>query len=111
MPRRSSVGHIDPKSNFGGPVSTGRQRVLILGGTQFIGRLMVNELLRAGHEVYILHRKSRHPFSKRVHNLVADRNDTASLRKAVANMRFDAVYDNVYDWERGTTSAHIEASA
>jgi 2'-hydroxyisoflavone reductase len=111
MPRRSSVGHLDSKSHFGGPMSSSRQKVLLVGGTQFIGRLMVNELLRAGHEVYILHRKSRHPFSKRVHNLMADRNDAASLRKSIGSTRFDAVYDNAYDWERGTTSAHVEATA
>ncbi|MBV8895216.1 MAG: NAD-dependent epimerase/dehydratase family protein [Acidobacteriaceae bacterium] len=88
------------------------KRILVIGGTRFIGRLLVTELLHRGHEVYILHRRSRHPFSKRVHNLVADRNDIASLRKAVAATRFDAVYDNVYDWDHGgTTASHVEATA
>ena len=87
------------------------KRILVIGGTNFIGRLLVPELLHRGHEVYILHRRSRHPFSKRVHNLVADRNDAAALRKAIAAVRFDAVYDNVYDWERGTTSTQVEATA
>ena len=111
MPRRSSVAQLDSKSNFGAPMNSGRKRVLIIGGTHFIGRLMVNELSRAGHEIYILHRRPRHPFSKRVHNLVADRNDPVSVRKAVGATRFDAVYDNAYDWERGTTSGQIEAAA
>jgi nucleoside-diphosphate-sugar epimerase len=87
------------------------KRILVIGGTQFIGRLLVTELLHRGHEVFVLHRKSRHPFSKRVHNLVADRNDAASVRKALGAIRFDAVYDNVYDWEHGTTSAQVEAVA
>jgi nucleoside-diphosphate-sugar epimerase len=87
------------------------KRVLVIGGTQFIGRLMVNQLLREGHEVYILHRKPRHQFSKRVHNLVGDRNDAATVRKAVGTVQFDAVYDNVYDWQHGTTSAQVEATA
>jgi 2'-hydroxyisoflavone reductase len=87
------------------------RRILVIGGTQFIGRLLVQELLHAGHEVYILHRKARHGFSKRVHNLVADRNDAASVRSAVGSTRFDAVYDNVYDWEHGTTGAQVEATA
>jgi nucleoside-diphosphate-sugar epimerase len=87
------------------------KRILVIGGTQFIGRLLVTELLHRGHEVYILHRRSRHPFSKRVHNLVADRNEIASVRKAVGATRFDVVYDNVYDWERGTTAAQVEATA
>jgi nucleoside-diphosphate-sugar epimerase len=87
------------------------KRILIIGGTQFIGRLLVTELLHRGHEVFVLHRKPRHPFSKRVHNLIADRSDAASVRKAVGAIRFDAVYDNVYDWEHGTTAAQVEATA
>jgi 2'-hydroxyisoflavone reductase len=111
MPRRPSVAHSNPKGSVRGSPESARQKILVIGGTKFIGRLMVDELSRAGHEVYILHRKSRHPFSKRVHNLIADRNDAVSVRKAVGNIRFDAVYDNVYDWERATTSAQIEATA
>lgn len=87
------------------------KRILVIGGTQFIGRLLVQELLRAGHEVHILHRQALHPFSKRVRNLVADRNDAASVRSAVGSTRFDAVYDNAYDWEHGTTGAQVEATA
>ncbi|MGA8025995.1 MAG: NAD-dependent epimerase/dehydratase family protein [Bryobacteraceae bacterium] len=87
------------------------KRVLVIGGTKFIGRLLVEDLARAGHEVYILHRKSRHSLGKRVHNLVADRNDAAAVRKAVGAIRFDAVYDNAYDWERGTTASQVEATA
>lgn len=87
------------------------RRVLVIGGTQFIGRWLVAALLRAGHEVYLLHRRSRNPFGRRVHNLVADRNDAATVRKAVAATRFDAVYDNAYDWEHGTTGAQVEATA
>jgi nucleoside-diphosphate-sugar epimerase len=87
------------------------QRVLIIGGTQFIGRLLVENLTKAGHDIHILHRKPEHPFGRRVHNLVADRNDANSVRNAVGNARFDAVYDLAYDWERGTTCAQVEATA
>lgn len=87
------------------------QRVLIIGGTQFIGRQLVESLLKTGHEVSILHRTSEHPFGRRVHNLIADRNDPDTVREAVGKTRFDAVYDIAYDWERGTTSAQVEATA
>ena len=87
------------------------KRILVIGGTQFIGRLLVEELVRAGHDVYLLHRKPKHPFSRRVHNMVADRNDAGSVRTAVGSVRFDAVYDNAYDWEHGTTGAQVEATA
>ena len=77
----------------------------------FIGRLLVHELLRAGHEVTVLHRKPEHNLGRRVGNLKADRNDLASLRRALDGRRFDIVFDNAYDWERGTTSAQVEATA
>jgi nucleoside-diphosphate-sugar epimerase len=46
-----------------------------------------------------------------VHNLVADRNDAANVRKAAGATRFDGVFDFAYDWERGTTGAQVEATA
>jgi 2'-hydroxyisoflavone reductase len=85
--------------------------VLVIGGTGFIGRLLVAELLRKGHNVTIMHRRSKHTFSKRVGNLVADRNDPAGVKKALGSTRYDAVFDNAYDWERGTTGAQVEATA
>src|SRR5262249_6831611 len=86
-------------------------RVLVIGGTMFIGRLLVAELLKAGHEVTVLHRRSKHDLGKRVQNLVADRNDASALRNALKFSNFQVVFDNVYDWERGTTAAQVEATA
>jgi len=83
-------------------------RVLIIGGTLFIGKHLTRRLLEAGHEVTILHRKAEHPFGHRVRNLVADRNDAAAVRRATADQRFDAVFDIAYDWERGTTPEQVE---
>ncbi len=88
-----------------------KKRVLVIGGTLFIGKLLVTELLKAGHDVFILHRKPQHSFGKRVHNLVADRNSAEEVRRAVGATRFDVVYDNAYDWERGTTGQQVEATA
>jgi 2'-hydroxyisoflavone reductase len=86
-------------------------RVLVIGGTLFIGKLLVKRLLAAEHEVTILHRKAEHPFGRRVRNVVADRNDAASIKAALSGMRFDAVYDLAYDWERGTSAQQVEATA
>src|SRR5215469_2706669 len=85
-------------------------KVLVIGGTLFIGRPLVEELVKAGHDVAILHRKPKHEFGRRVENIVADRNDPASVKEALSGRRFEAVYDNVYDWERGTTAAQVEAT-
>jgi len=49
--------------------------VLVIGGTMFIGQALVKQLLHAGHDVTVLHRKPRHKLGKRVGNVVADRND------------------------------------
>ena len=71
----------------------------------------MKELLKAGHEVTVLHRKSRHNLGKKVGGIMADRNDPEALKKALAGKSFDVVYDNVYDWERGTTAAQVEATS
>jgi 2'-hydroxyisoflavone reductase len=86
-------------------------KVLIIGGTGFIGKLLVSELLKAGHDVTLLHRNDHHPFGKKVGSLVADRNNIESVRNAVGRTKFHAVYDLAYDWERGTTAAQVDATA
>jgi len=85
-------------------------KILVIGGTLFIGRRLVADLLKAGHNVAVLHRRSKHDFSKRVENLVADRNDGEAVRRAIGERRFEVVFDNAYDVERGTTAAQVEAT-
>jgi nucleoside-diphosphate-sugar epimerase len=84
---------------------------LVIGGTLFIGRSLVNELLKAGHEATVLHRKPGHDFGRRVGNIQADRNDPDAVRSALSGRQFDVVFDLAYDWERGTTSKQVEACA
>jgi len=67
--------------------------------------------VKEGHDVTILHRKSGHNLGPKVHELVADRNDAAAFVKAIADRKFEVVFDNVYDWERGTTAAQVDATA
>src|SRR5258708_27044830 len=83
---------------------------LVIGGTQFIGRHLVAELLKAGHAVTVLHRKPKHDLGRRVKNLTADRNDPKAMKAALAGKTFEVVFDNVYDWQRGTTSAQVEGT-
>ena len=86
-------------------------RILFIGGTQFIGRRLVSQLIQAGHEIALLHRRAENPFGSEVRNVVADRGDVASIRSALTGLHFDAVYDIAYDWERGTTAQQVEATA
>lgn len=86
-------------------------RSLVIGGTLFIGRALVRKLLAKGHEVAVLHRKESHDLGPEVEGLRGDRNDAATVAAAVAGRQFDFVFDNVFDWERGTTGEQVEATA
>ena len=86
-------------------------RVLVIGGTLFIGRTLVDLLLERGDEVVIMHRGTGTPFGSRVGEIRCDRNDVAAVRAALSGTRFDVVYDNVYDWQRGTTADQVSAAA
>jgi len=86
-------------------------RVLVIGGTLFIGRTLVEQLLERGDDVVIMHRGSGTPFGARVDEIQCDRNDTAAVQRLLAGSRFDIVYDNVFDWQRGTTGDQVSAAA
>lgn len=86
-------------------------KVLVIGGTLFIGKQTVMNLVKAGHDVTVLHRKPSHDLGKKVANLQADRNDVASVKAAVEGKSFDVVFDNAYDWERGTPPNVVEETA
>lgn len=86
-------------------------RALVIGGTLFIGRALVEQLLERGDDVVIMHRGTGTPFGSRVGEIQCDRNDLTAVRTALENSRFDVVYDNVYDWQRGTTADQVRAAA
>ena len=68
---------------------------LVIGGTGYLGRLLVAELVKKGDSVSILHRKPKHDLGRKVVNLMGDRNDEKSLKAALAGKSFDVVFDNV----------------
>jgi 2'-hydroxyisoflavone reductase len=84
-------------------------RVLVIGGNLFIGRVLVERLLER-NEVVIMHRSKGTPFGDRVTEIRCDRNDARAVREALSRQKFDVVYDNVYDWERGTTAEQVMAA-
>ena len=86
-------------------------RALVIGGTLFIGRALVDQLLARGDDVVIMHRGKGAPFGTRVGEIRCDRNDVAAVRAALKESRFDVVYDNVYDWQRGTGADQVSAAA
>lgn len=86
-------------------------RALVIGGTLFIGRRLVERLLEEGHSVTVLHRRKGGTLPAGLESLTADRNDAEAVRRALAGRHFDVVFDNVYDWERGTTAEQVAATA
>lgn len=86
-------------------------RALVIGGTLFLGRALVDQLLQRGDEVVVMHRGRGTPFGPGVGEIQCDRNDVAAVTAALAGRRFDVVYDNVYDWQRGTSASQVMAAA
>src|SRR4030042_5275519 len=64
---------------------TGAGKALVTGGTGFVGRAVVTELLAAGREVRVLARNPEHPALAGLEVEVAagDLRDAASLEKAL----------------------------
>ena len=69
-------------------------RALVLGGTGFVGRRLVETLTADGADVTVLNRgRTAVDLPAGVARLVADRSDAASLRGALGGTEWDAVLD------------------
>ncbi len=83
-------------------------RVLVIGGTRFIGRHTVQELLARGHQVTVFHRgKTPSPFGDQVTEVLGDRLDVSSVSHALHGTRYDGVVDVAYAWDSGTGAREI----
>ncbi|HEV2892922.1 MAG TPA: NAD-dependent epimerase/dehydratase family protein, partial [Actinomycetota bacterium] len=70
-------------------------RVMVLGGTRFIGAAVVEELDAYGHELLIVHRGEHEPAGlPEADHLHAQRQDLPHLRGAVDDFGPEAVVDN-----------------
>ena len=68
-------------------------RLLVLGGTSFVGRAAVREGVAAGHDVTTLNRGTTGPDEPGVDVRRADRRDPAAVRAALGAESWDAVVD------------------
>jgi nucleoside-diphosphate-sugar epimerase len=69
-------------------------RVIVLGGTRFIGRAIVEELAGAGHEILVVHRGNLEPDDMPpAQHLHADRMELAAHRDELAAFQPDAAID------------------
>lgn len=67
------------------------KRVLIIGGSAFVGLAVVRAFLQGGCEVAVLNR-GNNPIDG-THQLTADRNDITAFRSAIGARTFDVVID------------------
>src|SRR5437773_97045 len=67
-----------------------RMKILILGGTRFLGRAFVEEALNRGHEGTLFNRGTNKEVFPEVEQLIGDRNDDVS---SLENRKWDMVID------------------
>jgi nucleoside-diphosphate-sugar epimerase len=85
-----------------------RKNVLVIGGTRYFGRALVEKLLVAGHRVTLATRGlARDSFGDRVARVHVDRRDPAAM-SVFAAARYDVVYDQVC---YTPADAHIAATS
>lgn len=73
-------------------------RILVIGGTRFIGIYLTQQLVEAGHEVVLLNRGNHPSPVEGLETIVCDRTNPSALKSALQpflkGQTFDAIYDN-----------------
>lgn len=71
-------------------------KILVIGGTRFFGIPMVEELLKAGHEVTIATRGiAKDSYGERVSRIIMERTNEESMKHALKDRYFDVVIDKI----------------
>jgi len=82
-------------------------RLLVLGGTRFVGRAVVEEALARGWEVDAVHRGVTGALPEGARSLTADRTDPEDLARALDDRTWDAVLDT---WAAAPRTAQTAAA-
>lgn len=69
-------------------------RILIMGGTRFIGVSLTKILVKQGHDVVLFNRGNKPAPVKGVSQIHGDRKDANQLKEKLAGENFDAIFDN-----------------
>jgi nucleoside-diphosphate-sugar epimerase len=69
-------------------------RILVMGGTRFIGVYLTRALVQQGHEVVLFNRGNKPSPIPGLRVIKGDRTQPASLTQALQSETFDAIFDN-----------------
>ena len=69
-------------------------RILVMGGTRFIGIYLVKKLVALGHEVVLFNRGNNPSPVEGLEQIHGDRTDPDQLKAKLAGQSFDAIFDN-----------------
>ncbi|MBD2353369.1 NAD-dependent epimerase/dehydratase family protein [Tolypothrix sp. FACHB-123] len=70
-------------------------RILMMGGTRFIGVYLTQLLIEQGHEVVLFNRGNRPaPGLQGVGQIIGDRTDATQLKAKLSQEEFDVIFDN-----------------
>jgi nucleoside-diphosphate-sugar epimerase len=69
-------------------------RVLVIGGTRFIGVYLTQALVAQGHEVVLFNRGNKPAPVAGIQQIQGDRQDADQLKAKLSKVNFDAVFDN-----------------
>ena len=69
-------------------------RVLIMGGTRFIGVYLTKILVEEGHEVVLFNRGNKPSPVPGIKQIQGDRTDGNQIKEKLASEEFDAIFDN-----------------
>lgn len=71
-------------------------KILVIGGTRFFGIHMVEELLKAGHDITIATRgRASDSFGNRVKRIIIERTNEESIKNAFEEKHYDVVIDKI----------------
>lgn len=69
-------------------------RILMMGGTRFIGVYLSRILVEQGHDVVLFNRGNHSPAVAGLTQIQGDRTDADQLQAKLAHEKFDAIFDN-----------------
>lgn len=81
------------------------EKVLILGGSYFVGKKIVEYLAEKEYDVTVLNRGTKPVSAKKVTQLCCDRNDAEGMKSVLAEQAFDYVID--VSWQDVSWVKHL----